>query len=125
MELAIAILVIITALAVHYLLIYLPYLIISRKHAHKGQILKSSLLVACYSLMAGAACNLIGISSTAAVGITAAIVYHIGRRKLLQSKKQAWASCGIYIGGTIVLVILMVYFMITNEAFRALMQQSV
>lgn len=125
MQLSITILLFIAALAIQYLLIYLPYLIISRKHATPGSILKTSLVVALYSLLAGVLCGFTGISNAAAIGITAVLVYQMGRRKLLQSNKQAWASCGIYIGCTITMVILMVYFMVTSEAFRSLMLEMV
>ncbi len=51
------------------------------------------------------------------------MLYQMGRLMLQQTGKQARASCGIYIGVMLSLIAIVVYLMLSNEAFCTLMQQ--
>ena len=105
MNLLIPIAFIIASVTFQYLTVYLAYLPVSRKSVTQWQMHKTSLLVTGFSILAGILTGLIGTSSSVAIPITAVMVYQMGRRMLQLSNKQAWASCGLFIGITILLVI--------------------
>ena len=86
------------AIILHYLIIYLAYLPVSRKDVSQGKMHITSLKVAGLSFLTGFIAGFVDIPSSVGVPITALIIYHMGRSQLLQSRKQAWASTGIYIG---------------------------
>ena len=111
------------AIILHYLVIYLAYLPVSRKDVSQGKMHITSLKVAGLSFLTGIIAGFVGISSSVGVPITALIIYHMGRSQLLQSKKQAWASAGIYIGLSILLAAFFAYLMVTNESFRIMILQ--
>ncbi|MBO5683679.1 MAG: hypothetical protein J6R92_01910 [Akkermansia sp.] len=111
------------AIILHYLVIYLAYLPVSRKDVSQGKMHITSLKVAGLSFLTGIIAGFVGISSSVGVPITALIIYHMGRSQLLQSRKQAWASAGIYIGLSILLAAFFAYLMVTNESFRIMILQ--
>jgi D-alanyl-lipoteichoic acid acyltransferase DltB (MBOAT superfamily) len=97
-----------------YLTVYLAYLPVSWKYAPQGQMFKTSLLVTAFSMLAGILAGIIGMSGSVAIPITAVMVHQMGRRKLQQSNKQAWASAGIFIGIYLLLIIGVVCFLVHN-----------
>lgn len=105
MSLLIPIAFIIAAVTLQYLTVYLAYLPVSRKSVTQWQMHKTSLMVTGFSILAGILTGLIGTSSSVAIPITAVMVYQMGRSMLQQSNKQAWTSCGLFIGITLLLVI--------------------
>ena len=111
------------AIILHYLVIYLAYLPVSRKDVSQGKMHITSLKVAGLSFLTGIIAGFVGLSSSVGVPITALIISYMGRRQLLQSRKQAWASAGIYFGLTMLLAAFLVYLMVTNESFRIMILQ--
>ena len=97
-----------------YLTVYLAYLPVSWKYAPQGQMHKTSLLVTAFSMLAGILAGIIGMSSSVAIPITAVMVYQMGRRMLQQSNKQAWASAGIFIGISLLLITGIVSYLVLN-----------
>lgn len=124
MNILIPIIFIIAAITFQYLTVYLAYLPISRKAVTQWQMHKASLLVTGFSILAGILAGIVGASSGVAIPITAVMIYQMGRRMLQQSNKQAWASCGIFIGISALLIAIVVYLLITNETFRVLMTEE-
>ncbi len=110
-------------IVVQYLPIYLSYYLVSRKNAPQKQIHKTALVVAGGSLLAGIVSNFFLGSSSVAFPITAVMLYQMGCLMLQQTGRQAWASCGIYIGVMLSLIAIVVYLMVSNETFCTLMQQ--
>ena len=97
-----------------YLTVYLAYLPVSCKYAPQGQMHKTSLLVTAFSMLAGILAGIIGMSSSVAIPITAVMVHQMGRRMLQQSNKQAWASAGIFIGISLLLITGIVSYLVLN-----------
>ena len=97
-----------------YLTVYLAYLPVSWKYVPQGQMLGTSLLVTGFSMLAGILAGIIGMSSSVAIPITAVMVHQMGRRMLQQSKKQAWASAGIIIGISLLLITGIVSYLVWN-----------
>ena len=97
-----------------YLTVYLAYLPVSWKYAPQGQMFKTSLLVTAFSMLAGILAGIIGMSGSVAIPITAVMVYQMGRRMLQQSNKQAWASAGIFIGISLLLITGIVSYLVWN-----------
>ena len=97
-----------------YLTVYLAYLPVSWKYVPQGQIHKTSLLVTGFSILAGILAGIIGMSSSVAIPITAVMVHQMGRRMLQQSNKQAWASAGIFIGISLLLITCIVSYLVWN-----------
>ena len=97
-----------------YLTVYLAYLPVSWKYAPQGQMFKTSLLVTAFSMLAGILAGIISMSSSVAIPITAVMVYQMGRRMLQQSNKQAWASAGIFIGISLLLITGIVSYLVWN-----------
>ncbi len=120
MNILIPIIFIIAAVSFQYLTVYLAYLPISRKAVTQWQMHKTSLLVTGFSILAGILVGIAGASSSVAIPITAVMVYQMGRRMLQQSNKQAWASAGIFIGITLLLIAIFVYLIVTSETFQKL-----
>lgn len=120
MNILIPIIFIIAAVSFQYLTVYLAYLPVSRKAVTQWQMHKTSLLVTGFSILAGILAGIAGASSSVAIPITAVMVYQMGRRMLQQSNKQAWASAGIFIGITLLLIAIFVYLIVTSETFQKL-----
>ena len=118
MNLLIPIAFIIASVTFQYLTVYLAYLPVSRKSVTQWQMHKASLLITGFSILAGILTGLIGTSSSVSIPITAVMVYQMGRRMLQQSNKQAWASCGLFIGITLLLVAIFVYLIVSSETFQ-------
>ncbi len=97
-----------------YLTVYLAYLPVSWKYVPQGQMLGTSLLVTGFSMLAGILAGIIGMSSSVAIPITAVMVHQMGRRMLQQSNKQAWASAGIFIGISLLLITGIVSYLVLN-----------
>ena len=97
-----------------YLTVYLAYLPVSCKYAPQGEMHKTSLLVTAFSMLAGILAGIIGMSSSVAIPITAVMVHQMGRRMLQQSNKQAWASAGIFIGISLLLITGIVSYLVLN-----------
>lgn len=105
---------IVTALVLQYLTVYLAYLPVSCRYVTQGQMHKTSLLVTAFSILAGILAGIIGMSSSVAIPITAVMVHQMGRRMLQQSNKQAWASAGIFIGISLLLITGIVSYLVLN-----------
>ena len=97
-----------------YLTVYLAYLPVSWKYAPQGQMHKTSLLVTAFSMLAGILAGIISMSSSVAIPITAVMVHQMGHRMLQQSNKQAWASAGIFIGISLLLITGIVSYLVLN-----------
>lgn len=97
-----------------YLTVYLAYLPVSCRYVTQGQMHKTSLLVTAFSMLAGILAGIIGMSSSVAIPITAVMVHQMGRRMLQQSNKQAWASAGIFIGISLLLITGIVSYLVLN-----------
>lgn len=97
-----------------YLTVYLAYLPVSWKYVPQGQMLGTSLLVTGFSMLAGILAGIIGMSGSVAIPITAVMVHQMGRRMLQQSNKQAWASAGIFIGISLLLITGIVSYLVLN-----------
>ena len=110
---------IVTAVSVtlQFLSIYLAYLLVSRRYVSQKQILHVSFVVTGYCMLAGILAGFVGISSSVGIPITALIIYHMGRRQLQQTKKQAWTSIGIFLGISVLLVMFFFRLMVTDESF--------
>lgn len=105
---------IVTALVLQYLTVYLAYLPVSCRYVTQGQMHKTSLLVTVFSILASILAGIIGMSSSVAIPITAVMVHQMGRRMLQQSNKQAWASAGIFIGISLLLITGIVSYLVWN-----------
>ena len=109
------------AVTLQYLIIYVAYLPVSRRHASQKQLLHASFVVLGYSMMAGVLLKLAELPRSIGVLITAVLIHMMGRRILCQSNKQAWASCGIFIALILALAVGFICLMETNDDFRAIM----
>ena len=112
------------AVTLQYLIIYVAYLPVSRRHASQKQLLHASFVVLGYSMMAGVLLKLAELPRSMGVLITAILIHMMGRRILSQSHKQAWASCGIFITLILALAVGFICLMEANESFRAIMMQK-
>ena len=112
------------AVTLQYLIIYVAYLPVSRRHASQKQLLHASFVVLGYSMMAGVLLKLAELPRSMGVLITAILIHMMGRRILSQSNKQAWASCGIFITLILALAVGFICLMEANESFRAIMMQK-
>ena len=124
MNILIFFIVLISALTIQFLTIYLSYLPVSRRYITQKQMLKASFVVMGYSMMAGALLGFAELPTSIGVLISTGLIYHMGRKMLHQSNKQAWASCGIFIAFVTVIAIFFIYLMATNDAFRDIMLQK-
>lgn len=109
------------ALTLQYLIIYVAYLPVSRRHASQKQLLHASFVVLGYSMMAGVLLKLAELPRSMSILITAILIHMMGRRILCQSNKQAWASCGIFIALILAIAAGFICLMETNDDFRAIM----
>lgn len=109
------------AITLQYLIIYVAYLPVSRRHASQKQLLHASFVVLGYSMMAGVLLKLAELPRSIGVLITAILIHMMGRRILCQSNKQAWASCGIFIALILAIAAGFICLMETNDDFRAIM----
>ena len=109
------------AITLQYLIIYVAYLPVSRRHASQKQLLHASFVVLGYSMMAGVLLKLAELPRSIGVLITAILIHMMGRRILCQSNKQAWASCGIFIALILAIAAGFICLMETNDAFRTIM----
>ena len=123
MEILITIAILFAVFGIQYLPIYLSYLFVSRKQVTQGKMHKVSFMVTGISIGCALITSLLNCTSVA-FPITAVMVYQMGRSMLQQSNKQAWASCGIFIGISALLIAIVVYLLITNETFRMLMTEE-
>ena len=123
MEILITIAIFFAVFGIQYLPIYLSYLFVSRKQVTQGKMHKVSFMVTGISIGCALITNLLSCTSVA-FPVTAVMVYQMGRSMLQQSNKQAWASCGIFIGISALLIALVVCLLITNETFRMLMTEE-
>ena len=112
------------AVTLQYLIIYVAYLPVSRRHASQKQLLHASFVVLGYSMMAGVLLKLAELPRSIGVLITAILRHIMGRKLLHQSHKQAWASCGIFITLILALAVGFICLMEANESFRAIMMQK-
>ena len=112
------------AITLQYLIIYVAYLPVSRRHASQKQLLHASFVVLGYSMMAGVLLKLAELPRSIGVLITAILIHMMGRRILCQSNKQAWASCGIFIALILAIAAGFICLMETNDAFRTIMMQK-
>ena len=112
------------AITLQYLIIYVAYLPVSRRHASQKQLLHASFVVLGYSMMAGVLLKLAELPRSIGVLITAILRHIMGRKLLHQSHKQAWASCGIFITLILALAVGFICLMEANESFRAIMMQK-
>ena len=109
------------AITLQYLIIYVAYLPVSRRHASQKQLLHASFVVLGYSMMAGVLLKLAELPRSMSILITAILIHMMGRRILCQSNKQAWASCGIFIALILAIAAGFICLMETNDDFRAIM----
>ena len=109
------------AITLQYLIIYVAYLPVSRRHASQKQLLHASFVVLGYSMMAGVLLKLAELPRSIGVLITAILIHIMGRKLLHQSHKQAWASCGIFITLILAIAAGFICLMETNDAFRTIM----
>lgn len=112
------------AIALQYLIIYLSYLPVSRRYVTQKQMLHASFVVLGYSMMAGVLLGFAGLPKSLSTLVSAVLIYILGCKMLNQSKKMAWASCGIYIVIALAMGAGFICLMETNDAFRAIMMQK-
>ena len=109
------------AITLQYLIIYVAYFPVSRRHASQKQLLHASFVVLGYSMRAGVLLKLAELPRSIGVLITAILIHIMGRKLLHQSHKQAWASCGIFITLILAIAAGFICLMETNDAFRTIM----